>query len=152
MPAEAIRVPLRWRDLDHQGHVYHGAFLTLLDEARVEWLARTLGGPFLEAHVIARIEIDYVSELRHQDKQANITFRVERIGTSSLSTMETISARDGRVAARARTVLVAWHQTDRHRRNLSSHERNGLEKLLERNANDAHAATIAGLDVDGAES
>ena len=37
---DAVWQALRWRDLDYFGHVYHGEFLTLLDEARATWLGR----------------------------------------------------------------------------------------------------------------
>ena len=37
MSTPQIRLPLRFRDVDAFGHVYHAEYLTLLDEARTRW-------------------------------------------------------------------------------------------------------------------
>ena len=103
-----IRLPLRFRDVDAFGHVYHAEYLTLLDEARTRWFREAVALDVPGAYVVARIEIDYVSSLVLDDAEVVATFAVERVGTSSVTLAETLSAPDGRVAARVRSV------TDRH--------------------------------------
>jgi acyl-CoA thioester hydrolase len=95
-----IRLPLRFRDVDAFGHVYHAEYLTLLDEARTRW--------FREA-VVA-------------------TFAVERVGTSSVTLAETLSAPDGRVAARVRSVTVRRDLAAGRSRPLTDAERDRLER------------------------
>ena len=84
-------IEIRWRDLDVYGHVNHVVFLTYLEEARDEWLGRTLGDPSkVWDYVIARVAIDYKRELSLADDGIVATCRLERIGTSSLRTHEEI--------------------------------------------------------------
>ena len=101
-----IRLPLRFRDVDAFGHVYHAEYLTLLDEARTRWFRAAVALDEPGAYVVARIEIDYVSSLVLDDAEVVATFAVERVGTSSVTLAETLSAPDGRVAARVRSVTV----------------------------------------------
>jgi acyl-CoA thioester hydrolase len=101
-----IRLPLRFRDVDAFGHVYHAEYLTLLDEARTRWFREAVALDEPGAYVVARIEIDYVSSLVLDDAEVVATFAVERVGTSSVTLAETLSAPDGRVAARVRSVTV----------------------------------------------
>ena len=101
-----IRLPLRFRDVDAFGHVYHAEYLTLLDEARTRWFREAVALEDPGGYVVARLEIDYVSSLVLEDAEAVATFAVERVGTSSLTLAETLCAPDGRVAARVRSVTV----------------------------------------------
>src|SRR3954469_15002150 len=94
-----IRLPLRFRDVDAFGHVYHAEYLTLLDEARTRWFREAVALDEPGAYVVARIEIDYVSSLVLDDAEVVATFAVERFGSSSVTLAETLSAPDGRVAA-----------------------------------------------------
>lgn len=103
---DVVRLPLRFRDLDAFGHVYHAEYLTLLDEARTLWFARTLDLDDPGAYVVARLEIDYLSSLVLDDREVEVSFAVQRVGTSSLTLVETMRGRDGRVAARSRSVTV----------------------------------------------
>ena len=109
-----IAVPLRWRDLDHLGHVYHGTHLTLLDEARVSFLGRCIGFDRPDTYVVARLEIDYVAELRRDAEQVLVTFTVQRVGTTSITTGEEVTVPGGVVVARAVVTSVQW-DPDAHR-------------------------------------
>ena len=101
-----IRLPLRFRDVDAFGHVYHAEYLTLLDEARTRWFREAVAFDEPGAYVVARIEIDYVSSLVLDDAEVVATFVVERVGATSVTLAETLSAPDGRVAARVRSVTL----------------------------------------------
>lgn len=118
-----IGVPLRWRDLDHQGHVYHATLLTLLDEARTEWFHGSIGVSSADEYVVARIEIDYVAEIVRLDEQIAVDFSVTRVGTTSLTTREVVWTPAGREVARAVVTAVMWDRDARRPRRLSEIER-----------------------------
>ena len=121
-----IRLPLRFRDVDAFGHVYHAEYLTLLDEARTRWFREAVALDEPGAYVVARIEIDYVSSLVLDDTEVVATFAVERVGTSSVTLAETLSAPDGRVAARVRSVTVRHDLTAGRSRPLTDAEKDRL--------------------------
>jgi acyl-CoA thioester hydrolase len=123
-----IRLPLRFRDVDAFGHVYHAEYLTLLDEARTRWFREAVAFDEPGAYVVARVEIDYLSSLVLDDAEAVATFAVERVGTSSLTLAETLSAPDGRVAARVRSVTVRRDLAAGRSRPLTDAERDRLER------------------------
>jgi len=106
MTAHTKRIEIRWSDLDAFGHVNHARFATFLEEARDEWLQLAVGDA-INAFLIRRLEVDYLSQLVHADDLVDATIELERIGTSSLVTTERITvAGDARLAATARCVLV----------------------------------------------
>jgi acyl-CoA thioester hydrolase len=100
------QVPVRWRDTDALGHVNHAVFLTYLEEGRDAFYAQVLDGEL--DYVVARIEIDLRAEVRHGDRQVTVRIQAERLGTTSLTTRETILATSGEVVAEARVVTVRW--------------------------------------------
>jgi acyl-CoA thioester hydrolase len=98
-------VTVRWRDVDAFGHVNNAVFLTYLEEGRDAFYEHVLGGP---DYVLARAEIDWRAEVRYTDKSVRVRIEVERLGTTSLTTTETILTPAGEVAAQARVVTVRW--------------------------------------------
>jgi acyl-CoA thioester hydrolase len=99
-------VTVRWRDTDALGHVNHAVFLTYLEEGRDAFFAQVLGSD--PVYVVARIEADLRAEVRHGDGKVAVRIAVERLGTTSLTTRETIISSAGEVAAQARVVTVRW--------------------------------------------
>jgi acyl-CoA thioester hydrolase len=99
-------VNVRWRDVDGLGHVNHAVFLTYLEEGRDAFYARALGRD--PHYVVARVELDLRAEIRHADRRLQVRIAVERVGTSSLTTRETILTPAGAIAAEARVVTVLW--------------------------------------------
>jgi acyl-CoA thioester hydrolase len=100
------QVAIRWRDTDAIGHVNHVVFLTYLEEARDALYARVLGSDPI--YVVARLEIDFLAEVRHSDRRVTVRIEVERVGTTSLVTRETIVGPSGETVATARVVTVRW--------------------------------------------
>jgi acyl-CoA thioester hydrolase len=101
------RVAVRWSDEDGFGHVNNAAYLTYLEEGR----DRLFDAVFPDSaydFVLARIEIDYRVALTHRDAEVLVDVDVEEYGRSSVRTREVVRTRDGRVAAEARTVAVAY--------------------------------------------
>ena len=100
-------VPIRWRDMDAFGHVNNAVFLTYIEEAHDEFLRRTVGDGDGSAHVVvARIEIDFLVQLTQSDGPLIASCKLESLGRTSITTVEELSTADGRLAARARSVMV----------------------------------------------
>jgi acyl-CoA thioester hydrolase len=98
-------VSVRWRDTDALGHVNNAVYLTYLEEGRDAFYLRALGDPI---YVVVRIEIDFRAEVQHADRTVRVEMAVERLGTSSLTTRETLRTAKGEVAAEARVITVRW--------------------------------------------
>jgi acyl-CoA thioester hydrolase len=98
-------VDVRWRDVDALDHVNHAVFLTYLEEGRDAFFSQTLGDP---AYVVVRLEVDLRAEVRYAERRVTVRIEVERLGTTSLTTRETIVMPSGKVAAEARVVTVRW--------------------------------------------
>jgi acyl-CoA thioester hydrolase len=99
-------VDVRWRDVDALRHVNHAVFLTYLEEGRDAFYSQILCGDPM--YVVVRLEVDLRTEVRLGDRQVRVRVAVERVGTTSLTTRETILAPSGEVAADARVVTVRW--------------------------------------------
>jgi acyl-CoA thioester hydrolase len=99
-------VDVRWRDTDALGHVNHAVFLTYLEEGRDAFYSQVTGGDPI--YVVVRLEVDLRAEVRHPDRRVTVQIAVERLGTTSLTTRETVLTRSGEVAAEARVVTVRW--------------------------------------------
>lgn len=125
------RIEIRWSDLDAYAHVYHPVYLSFLEAARDQWLSRVLGlGGRVWDYLVARVAIDYRGALDAGDGVAVARCRLLRIGRSSVTTQEEVLAPDGRVAAEAEVVLVAWDPASGRSRPLLDGERAALEREL----------------------
>ena len=91
---------VRFRDCDAMGHVNNAVYSTYLEESRIG----VLGG--LTEFILARVEIDFRSELR-MGEEVEVRTRCSRIGTKSFD-LEHVLAAGGRVVAEARSVLVSY--------------------------------------------
>ena len=118
------QVDVRWRDTDALGHVNHVVFLTYLEEARDAFYARVLGSDPI--YVVVRLEVDLRAEVRYEDRRVTVQVAVDRVGTTSLTTLETILTSAGQVAAQARVVTVRWDAASRQPVPFSAAERERL--------------------------
>ncbi len=91
---------VRFRDCDSMGHVNNAVYSTYLEQARIGVMG-ALGG-----FILARVEIDFRSELR-MGEEIEVRSRCSRIGAKSFDLEHVISA-GGRVVAEGRSVLVAY--------------------------------------------
>lgn len=124
-------IDIRWRDLDALGHVNNVVYGTYLEEARDRWLMQTLDGiTAITEFVLVHVSIDYVSELVFDDLQVTSTCEPVRIGTSSITTRETIVKRSGELAARGEAVMVARDLETGTSRPLRPDERSAVESQL----------------------
>jgi acyl-CoA thioester hydrolase len=91
---------VRFGDCDPMGHANNAVYSTYLEQARIT----ALGG--LDPFILARVEIDFRSEL-HMNDEIEIRTRCSRVGTKSFDLVHEIRAGD-RVAAQAKSVLVGY--------------------------------------------
>lgn len=121
------RIEIRWRDLDAYNHVNNAVYLTYLEEARDEWLERSLArNGAAWGYVIARVAIDFRRELRQEDDEVVASCTLARLGTSSVTTREELRTATGELAAEAEAVLVAVDQDSGKPRPLLESERSAL--------------------------
>jgi acyl-CoA thioester hydrolase len=99
-------VDVRWRDIDALAHVNHAVFLTYLEEARDAFYAQMIGSEPI--YVVVRLEVNLRAEVRYADRRVTVRVEVVQLGTTSLTTRETILTPAGEVAADARVVTVRW--------------------------------------------
>ena len=129
MPFERS-VDVRWRDADALGHVNHAVFLTYLEEGRDAFFVETLRSD--PEYVVVRIEIDLRAEVRLSDRRVTVRVAVESLGTTSITTRETIFLPSGEVAAEARVVTVRWNAEERKPAPLTEAEREQLNAATTR--------------------
>jgi acyl-CoA thioester hydrolase len=121
------QVDVRWRDVDALGHVNHAVFLTYLEEGRDAFFAQTLASDPI--YVVVRLEVDLRAEVRYPDRRVTVRIEVERLGTTSLTTRETIVTSANEVVAEARVVTVRWDSGQRKPVPFSEAERAQLEAM-----------------------
>jgi acyl-CoA thioester hydrolase len=124
-PESRIRIALRWRDMDMLGHLNQAVYHELLEEGRGDLLMSLAGGrgfPF----VLARVELDYRHEVRHDHGHVDVVSRVARVGSKSVTLGQEVALPDGTVAASGASILVAWDPRARASRPLSDDERAAL--------------------------
>jgi acyl-CoA thioester hydrolase len=129
MTAE-VRIPIRWRDVDAYGHVNNAVFLNYLEEAR-DRLVESLFGEHAWDFVIARVAIDFRSELQQSDREVIVRCGVTGFGNSSVQTRELVHAMDGRLSAEAASVIVARDPEAGRSRPLTTGERDILQRAID---------------------
>jgi acyl-CoA thioester hydrolase len=117
-------VAIRWRDTDALGHVNNAVFMTYLEEARDAFYTRVLGAEPI--YVVVRVEVDFRTEITYEARSVTVRVAVEQLGTSSLTTRETILTPGGEAAAEARVVTVRWDAASRKPVPFSQAERKRL--------------------------
>lgn len=72
--AYTAQVEVRWSDMDAFGHINHARMVTLMEEARIQWLlsAGEEYAPLIKSAMIVHVEIRYQSQLRHEDSPLRI--------------------------------------------------------------------------------
>ena len=126
------RLQLRWRDMDAYGHVNNAVYLNFLEEARDSWVQNVLGSTTdVWDFVLARVAIDFRSELRQEDGEVVVRCGLARIGRSSLGTREEIRKPDGTLSAEAESVIVPRDPATGASRPLTEKELTVLEKELQ---------------------
>ncbi len=125
------RIEVRWRDFDALRHVNNVVYATYLEEARDGWLEQALGedGAMWD-YVLARLAIDFRSEVGLGEEAVIARVVLARVGTSSVTLREEIVKLDGTLAAEAESVIVARDRETGRSRPLTNAERTALERAL----------------------
>lgn len=105
---------VRWSDNDSYGHVNNAKAYDYLQQARIEvtsqWdptMARSGAGDSQYLWLVARQDVDYVSQLSHRLRPYAVRTAPTVLGTSSMTlATEAFDPDDGTVFLRGRTVLV----------------------------------------------
>ncbi|MCA0295430.1 MAG: acyl-CoA thioesterase [Actinobacteria bacterium] len=117
------RVPLRWVDLDAQGHVNNAVVADYLQEARVEWL---LSGP--NAHLLGTStmvvshQVEYLGPVFFGVEPVEVVLRVGAVGPVRFTLGYSVR-QAGRELARARSVLCLYDYAAGRPRRMTSAER-----------------------------
>ena len=126
-----VRIEIRWRDIDAYGHVNNAVYLNYLEEARDAWVQKVLG-PVADTwdFVLARVAIDFRSELKQDDGAVLVRCRLDSLGRSSVRTREEVLKLDGSISAEAVSVIVPRDARTGRSRPLADEERAALETEL----------------------
>lgn len=101
-----VSIAIRWRDVDNYGHVNNAVYLNYLEECRDRLVDDLFGTVDAWDFVLARVAIDYRSELTQADGPVRVRCGVSGFGTSSVRTWERVEKPDGSLAAEAASVIV----------------------------------------------
>ncbi len=131
------RCPLRWADMDAQGHVNNVTYVDYLQEARVDVFrvhAPVRGGEELaEGVVVVRHEVDYLAPLEFRREPVSIDVWVTEVRAASFTlAYEVFDERpDGSrdVYLRARSALAPYVFADERPRRITAGERAVLDEL-----------------------
>jgi acyl-CoA thioester hydrolase len=119
---------LRYADTDKQGHVNNAVFATFLESGRVEVLYQEKLADSGAAFVIARLELDFLSEVTWPGS-VEIGTAVLEVGRSSFKLFQKVY-QDGVAVAKAVTVIVQMNEETRKSQPLSEKARNRLSELI----------------------
>ncbi|MFJ4649708.1 acyl-CoA thioesterase [Nocardia sp. NPDC088792] len=117
--------PLRWSDMDADGHVHNAVHLRYLEETRID-LFRTR--EFSGSSVVAQMDIDYLAPLRYRARPVRVETWVTKVGTSSYSLAHEVLDEEA-VYTRAECTMVAFDPEAQRSRKLNERERVMLEEM-----------------------
>ena len=128
-----FKCQVRWGDLDAFMHVNNAAYLTYIQEARVDFTVysrqRANLQPVLIEMVVAHADIDYINPIYDAGIEIDIAVWVSKIGTSSFVLQYELS-KDGTIYAKAKTVQVTVSMETKTSRPVNEQEREFLSKYL----------------------
>ena len=128
-----FKCQVRWGDLDAFMHVNNAAYLTYIQEARVDFTVysrqRANLQPVLIEMVVAHADIDYINPIYDAGIEIDIAVWVSKIGTSSFVLQYELS-KDGEIYAKAKTVQVTVSMETKTSRPVNEKERAFLSQYL----------------------
>lgn len=103
-------LPVRWDEMDANGHVNYARYFDYYSEARVDAAGKGVFRELREQQIgpaIYRAEIDYAKELHHPDTIHILTWLDERIGRTRLSIRQNIySVTSGELVSQAKFYAI----------------------------------------------
>ncbi|GAC67710.1 acyl-CoA thioesterase [Gordonia soli] len=122
-------VVVRWSDMDAFGHINHARMVTLMEEARIQWLlsAGEEYAPLIKSAMIVHVDIRYQSQLRHDDSPLHVGMWI--VGNRSVDftigyeIRSAQAAPDSKPACVARTQMAVVDIEAHTLRRLTDHEK-----------------------------
>lgn len=105
MGAYRIRVPVRWVDLDAQGHVNNAAIVDYLQEAHIHFLLNSPYAHFLSNGIVVAHQVEYVRPVWFGDADVAVDVRVGKVDDGQVLFGYEVS-QGTHLVARARTLLA----------------------------------------------
>lgn len=126
-----VEIPLRWGDMDAQGHVNNAGFVDYLQEARIDFLldspvAHLVGGGI----IVVSHQIEYRAPISFSSSPVVAEVKVAEVKGAVVELAYTLH-HDGAVAAVARTTLCPYDFEQGCVRRLSAEERDFFASLVE---------------------
>ena len=126
MSLHVYHCPLRWGDMDAQGHVNNVAWVDHLQEARIDYLLSGPLAPMLDdGVVVVSHQIEYLAPTVADDEPLRIELWVDQVGAARFSIGYHLSHHD-RAVGRARTVVTGYDLDTGRIRRLTEAERHHL--------------------------
>jgi len=134
-PGFVTPVPVRWSDIDMYQHINHATMVTILEEARVPFLADAFGPTITTVGLlIAEIKVGYKGQLRLVDSPLQVTIRVNRLRSVDFTLgyeVRSVNADpDSRPAVIAETQLASFDIEGQKLVRLSPTHREYLQRWL----------------------
>lgn len=126
---------MRWSDIDMYQHVNHATMVTILEEARVPFLAPAFGPTITEVGLlIAEVKVSYKGQLRLVDSPLQVTIWVSRLRAVDFTLayeVRSVSADpDSRPAVIGETQLAAFDINEQKLVRMSPTHREYLERWV----------------------
>ena len=126
-----VEVPLRWGDMDAQGHVNNARFADYLQEARADFLlASPVSGMLGGGVIVLSHQIEYLSPIEFSSRPVEIDVAIETVQRAQFSIHYDVR-HDGVLCARARTRLCPYDFEAGAVRRLTAVEKQFFESRIE---------------------
>ncbi|WP_374025193.1 acyl-CoA thioesterase [Mycobacterium sp. HNNTM2301] len=128
-------VPVRWSDIDMYQHVNHATMVTILEEARVQFLREAFEVDILTIGLlIAEVKVTYKGQLRLVDSPLQVTMWTKRLRAVDFTLgyeVRSVSADpESKPAVVAESQLAAVHIEEERLVRLSPHHREYLQRWI----------------------
>ncbi|MCV7185450.1 acyl-CoA thioesterase [Mycolicibacterium murale] len=128
-------VGVRWSDIDMYQHVNHATMVTILEEARVPFLAPAFGPTITEVGLlIAEVKVSYKGQLRLVDSPLQVTIWVSRLRAVDFTLAYEVRSvgadPDSRPAVIGETQLAAFDINEQKLVRMSPTHREYLERWV----------------------
>ena len=126
-------VGVRWSDIDMYQHINHATMVTILEEARVPFLAEAFGPTITTTGLlIAEVKVSYKGQLRLVDSPLQVTIWVNRLRavdfTLGYEVRSVLADPDSKPAVIAESQLAAFHIDEQRLVRLLPHHREYLQR------------------------
>ena len=126
-----VEVPLRWGDLDAQGHVNNARFIDYVQDARADFLYRLhIGDLIQEGIAVVSNHIEYRSPVYFSQQPLEVDVTVAAVGEESVTLAYQLYQVDREVAV-ARTTLRWYDVSTRTEREFPERVKEVFASLLE---------------------